>query len=153
MDLILWRHAEAAPGGAGIEDLRRPLTARGERQAARMGRWLDCQLPEGLRVLCSPALRTEQTARTLGRKYRLCAELAPGSTAQELLDCARWPQGRGTVLVVGHQPVLGEVLAQTLGLAGGACAVRKGAVWWLRQRQRVDTLETVLLAVQSPELL
>ncbi|MGB4928034.1 MAG: histidine phosphatase family protein, partial [Giesbergeria sp.] len=34
-----------------------------------------------------------------------------------------------------------------------ACAVRKGAVWWLRQRQRVDTLETVLLAVQSPELL
>jgi len=31
--------------------------------------------------------------------------------------------------------------------------VRKGAVWWLRQRQRVDTWETVLLAVQSPELL
>ena len=25
--------------------------------------------------------------------------------------------------------------------------------WWLRQRQRVDTWETVLLAVQSPELL
>lgn len=153
MDLILWRHAEAVPGGEGIEDLQRPLTVRGERQAARMAQWLDRQLPGGLRLLCSPALRTEQTARTLGRKYRLRAELAPGGSAQDLLDCARWPQGRGAVLVVGHQPVLGEVLAQVLGLAGGTCTVRKGAVWWLRQRQRAEAWETVLLAVQSPELL
>jgi len=138
MDLILWRHAEAEEGDGATEDLQRALTARGERQAARMGRWLDRQLPEGLRVLCSPALR---------------AELAPGGTAQDLLDCARWPDGRGAVLVVGHQPVIGQVLAQLLGMPAGACAVRKGAVWWLRQRERAGAAETVLLTVQSPELL
>jgi phosphohistidine phosphatase len=31
--------------------------------------------------------------------------------------------------------------------------VRKGGVWWLRQRERAGAAETVLLTVQSPELL
>ena len=34
MDLILWRHADAAPGEPDID---RPLTAKGLRQAARVG--------------------------------------------------------------------------------------------------------------------
>lgn len=153
MDLILWRHAEAEEGGEGQDDLLRPLTARGEKQAARMAAWLDRQLPEGLRVLCSPALRTEQTVRALGRKYKLRAELLPDGSAQDLLDLVQWPRTRGAVLVVGHQPVLGQVVARLLGMPAGECAVRKGAVWWLRQRQRMEHSETILLAVQSPELL
>ncbi|WP_312302929.1 histidine phosphatase family protein, partial [Pulveribacter sp.] len=63
MDLILWRHAEAIEARDGEDDLQRALTPRGEKQAARMAAWLDRQLPEGLRVLASPARRTEQTAR------------------------------------------------------------------------------------------
>lgn len=153
MDLILWRHAEAEEGGEGQDDLLRPLTARGEKQAARMAAWLDRQLPEGLRVLCSPALRTEQTARALGRKYKLRAELLPDGSAQDLLELVQWPRTRGAVLVVGHQPVLGQTVARLLGMPAGECAVRKGAVWWLRQRQRMEYSETILLAVQSPELL
>lgn len=153
MDLILWRHAEAEEGGEGQDDLLRPLTARGEKQAARMAAWLDRQLPEGLRVLCSPALRTEQTARALGRKYKLRAELLPDGSAQDLLELVQWPRTRGAVLVVGHQPVLGQTVARLLGMPAGECAVRKGAVWWLRQRQRMEHSETILLAVQSPELL
>jgi len=153
MDLILWRHAEAEEGDEGQDDLLRPLTARGEKQAARMAAWLDRQLPEGLRVLCSPALRTEQTVRALGRKYKLRAELLPDGSAQDLLELVQWPRTRGAVLVVGHQPVLGQTVAKLLGMPAGECAVRKGAVWWLRQRQRMEHSETILLAVQSPELL
>ena len=59
MDLILWRHAEAEEAADGGDDLERALTSRGEKQAARMAGWLDRQLPEGLRVLASPAKRTE----------------------------------------------------------------------------------------------
>ncbi|MBP6559599.1 MAG: histidine phosphatase family protein, partial [Burkholderiaceae bacterium] len=62
MDLILWRHAEAQDEADDREDLQRTLTSRGEKQAARMAAWLDRQLPDGVRVLCSPARRTEQTA-------------------------------------------------------------------------------------------
>ena len=61
MDLILWRHAEAQEEAADLEDLQRTLTHRGEKQAARMAAWLDRQLPDGVRVLCSPAQMTSQT--------------------------------------------------------------------------------------------
>ena len=77
MDLILWRHAEAEDWLAGDsqtgmsnqtgQDLDRSLTQRGEKQAARMAIWLDRQLPEGTRILVSPARRCEQTALALGR--------------------------------------------------------------------------------------
>ena len=153
MDLILWRHAEAEDVEDGREDLARALTPRGEKQAARMAAWLDRQLPEGLRVLASPARRTEQTARALGRKFKMRAELLPGGTPQDLLELAQWPRAKGAVLVVGHQPMLGQTIAQLMGLQSSECAVRKGAVWWLRQRQRLDQSQTVLVAVQSPELL
>ncbi|WP_119964993.1 SixA phosphatase family protein [Simplicispira lacusdiani] len=153
MDLILWRHAEAEEGGEGMDDLQRPLTARGEKQAARMAVWLDRQLPDGLRVLSSPARRAEQTAQALGRKFKLRAELLPDGSPQELLELAQWPRARGAVLVVGHQPALGQTVARLLDMRSGECAVRKGAVWWLRQRQRMDHSETILLAVQAPDFL
>lgn len=153
MDLILWRHAEAQELTAGCEDLARRLTPRGEKQAARMSTWLDRQLPQGARIFVSPAQRTVQTALALGRKYRLMPELAPDGHVDQLLELVQWPEGRGTVLVVGHQPVLGQTIAQLLGLSLAECTVKKGAVWWLRKRQRENGSHTVVVTVQSPELL
>ena len=153
MDLILWRHAHARDLIEGEEDIQRPLTPRGEKQAAHMAAWLRKHLPDGLRVLASPAVRTEQTVKALNRKYKLRAELLPDGLPQDLLELAQWPSAQGAVLVVGHQPMLGQVAAQLLGMQASECAIRKGSVWWLRQRQRLDATETVLLTVQSPEFL
>jgi phosphohistidine phosphatase len=153
MDLILWRHAEAHDAEAGDDDLSRTLTPRGDKQAARVAAWLDRQLPDATRVLVSPAVRAEQTARALGRKYKLREELQPGGTADDLLRLAGWPGGRMPVLVVGHQPTLGQTIARLLGLQGSDCPVRKGAVWWLRSRDRDGQIQTVLMTVQTPELL
>ncbi len=57
------------------------------------------------------------------------------------------------MLVVGHQPQLGQVAAQLLGITAGDCSIRKGALWWLRQRQREGHSATVLLAALTPDLL
>jgi phosphohistidine phosphatase len=165
MDLILWRHAEAedlpdgqalAEPGMHLEagaDLSRPLTARGEKQAARMAAWLDRQLPEGARMLVSPAKRCEQTALALRRKYKVSTEIAPGATPDQLLALVQWPLGKSPILVIGHQPVLGQTIAQLLGLRASECAVKKGAIWWLRSRERDGQVQTVIVTVQSPELL
>lgn len=153
MELILWRHAEAHEAHDGQDDLERALTPRGEKQAARMSAWLDRQLPQGLRVVCSPARRTEQTAQALGRKYKLRAELLPDGTPTDLLELVQWDKGNGAVLVVGHQPLLGQTAAHLLGLGQEACSIRKGAVWWLRRRQRLEHNQTVLMAVMCPEFL
>jgi phosphohistidine phosphatase len=153
MDLIFWRHAEAEDERDGLDDLQRALTARGEKQAARIAKWLDLQLPETTRILCSPALRCEQTVLPLGRKYKLRDELAPGQPADALLAAADWPGARQSVLVVGHQPMLGQAIAQLIGLKSDTCPVRKGAVWWLRTRERDGHQQNVVIAVQSPDVL
>lgn len=157
MDLILWRHAEARDAEPGEDDAARALTPRGERQAKRMAEWLNRFLPESTRVLVSPALRTRQTVEPLSRKTHVVAALAPGATAAQLLAAAHWPDAPEPVLLVGHQPVLGEVVALLLGgeaaAQAGSWAVRKGAVWWLRHRVRLGTSEVLLVSSQSPDLL
>jgi phosphohistidine phosphatase len=153
MDLLLWRHAEAHEAEPGGDDLKRALTSRGEKQAARMAAWLDRQLPDGARILVSPARRAEQTALALGRKYKLREELAPGATVEQLLEVAHWSQGRGVTLLVGHQPVLGQTIARLLAIHGSECNVKKGAVWWLRHRLRDGVSQTTLMSVQSPDIL
>ena len=165
MDLILWRHAEAEDWPEGQSetgdslgsDLERSLTSRGEKQAIRIANWLDRQLPDGTRILVSPARRCEQTALALGRKYKICTDLAPAGTPAQLLELVQWPFAKSPVLIVGHQPTLGQTIAQLLGLQKSECAVKKGAVWWLRYRTRErehdKAGQTVVVTVQSPEIL
>lgn len=153
MDLILWRHAEAFDLEGQEDDLLRPLTARGEKHAQRMAQWLDRQLPEGTRILSSPAVRAEQTVRALQRKYKVRDALSPGASVQDVLEAAQWPEAKFPVLVVGHQPSLGEVAAQLLGMQTDSCHIRKGAVWWLRSRQREGVDQTIILSVTTPEKL
>ena len=160
MDLILWRHAEAEDWPEGnplaASDLERSLTPRGEKQAARVAAWLDRQLPEGTRIVVSPARRCVQTAdalMALGRKFKIRPELAPDADPASLLALVQWPQAKAPVLVIGHQPTLGQTIAQLVGLTQSDCPVKKGALWWLRNRQREGQSQTVVVAVQSPEVL
>lgn len=153
MDLVLWRHAEAHDALEGGDDMARTLTSRGEKQAFRMAAWLDRQLPQSTRILASSSRRTEQTVAALQRKYRFAPELAPGCSVEQLLDLVQWPDAKGCVLVVGHQPTLGQAIARLMGLNATECAVKKGAVWWLRSRSRDSHEQTVLVTVQSPEVL
>jgi phosphohistidine phosphatase len=153
MDLIFWRHAEAFEALEGQDDLSRTLTPKGEKQALRMSQWLDRQLPEGVRVMSSPAVRCEQTVKHLGRKVKYKSELLPDGSLDDLFLTAGWPDSKMSVLIAGHQPVLGRAIAYLLGLPGGDCSVRKGSVWWLRSRVREGVTQTVVVCVQTPELL
>ena len=148
MDLILWRHAEAEPGEP---DLGRRLTAKGLKQAQRMAEWLDGRLPDTTRVLSSPADRAQQTALALKRKFRTVDELAPGATASAVLAAAGWPDARESVLVIGHQPTLGEVSSFLLAGDELPWSIRKGAVWWLSNRVRDGVATVVLKVVIGPD--
>ena len=149
MDLILWRHAEAE---MREPDLQRALTPKGQKQARRMGQWLDAQLPAGCKILVSPAVRTVQTAEALGRKFKVVAQLAPGASAQDVLRAANWPHGKEPVLIVGHQPTLGQVAALLVGGADGDWDIKKATAWWIVQREPQDLDSIYLKAVMAPDL-
>jgi phosphohistidine phosphatase len=153
MDLILWRHAEALDPRDGEEDLDRPLTSKGERQAARVADWLGQQLPASTRVLVSPARRAQQTAAALERKSKTVPALAPDAGVAALLSAARWPDAREPVLVIGHQPTLGLTAAYLLSGQAQTWPLRKGGVIWLRSREREGQAQVLLHAAIAPELL
>lgn len=150
MDLILWRHAEAEDTSP---DMERKLTGRGRKQASRMADWLNPRLPPDIRVLASPATRAWQTAQALGRDYDLVQELEPGASAADLLGVADWPDSVHPILIVGHQPTLGQVAMQLLANQQGDLPVKKAGIWWFTSRERAGELQVVLRAVAGPDWL
>src|SRR5437763_11917864 len=106
MELILWRHADAEDGA---DDMARRLTAKGEKQAAAMAKWLRANLPSQYTLLSSPAVRAQQTAAALGAAIVTDRSLAPGATPAAIVQAAR--KHKGLVIVVGHQPDLGRAAA------------------------------------------
>ena len=120
-DLLIMRHAKSSRESDAATDFDRPLSARGERDAPRMGRWI---LEQGLvldRILSSPARRARQTARRV-------AEAAGFDRAEVEFDDRLYGAGLavllellgeidgGRVLLVCHNPGL-EMLVDRL--AGG----------------------------------
>ena len=153
MDLILWRHAEAFEMREVEDDLARALTPKGERQAQRMAEWLTQRLAHSTRILVSPALRCQQTAKALGKKFKTAPELATDGNGEAVLKAARWPDASEPMLIVGHQPTLGLVASFLLTDVPQPWTIKKGAVWWIRSRNREDGAQVILQAVQSPDCL
>ncbi len=151
MDLLLWRHAEAEDG---FPDIKRKLTPRGEKQAAQMAEWLRKHAPKNLRILVSPAVRCQQTAKALGLPFETDKRLGTESDADSLLAVLGWPDRikDSAVLVVGHQPTLGQTAALLLSGKKADWAVKKGAVWWLRGRSRSEAIRIALRVAVPPDL-
>jgi phosphohistidine phosphatase len=126
VELILWRHCDAA---AGIPDALRALTARGRDDAQRMARWLAPRLPDACRIVASPATRAQQTVQALKRPYATLPALAPGASVDDVLQAAHWPDAAATTLIVGHEPTLGAVVGRLL--PAHHRTLDKGAVVWL----------------------
>ena len=145
MELILWRHADAEDGA---DDLARKLTAKGEKQAARVAKWLRDHLPNEYTVLASPAVRAQATAKALGVAVNTAKELAPGASPAAIIKAAGWPGRDDTVIIVGHQPDLGRAVAQLVAHSRAEWSIRKGGLWWLAAEEPVR-----VRAVISPDLL
>jgi phosphohistidine phosphatase SixA len=114
MRVVVVRHCEAAPGSP---DELRPLTPAGRAAAAALGAELARERPAA--IVCSPLLRTRETAGAIAEACGLQAEvddrLAPGASLDGLRAATA---GRGELVVtVGHQPDCGEIVQAATGRA------------------------------------
>ena len=145
-DLLLWRHADAEDG---FPDSGRALSKKGLKQAKQMAAWLIPRLPEDCRILVSPAKRAQQTAASLELSYTTEPRVGLQAEITDILDATGWPARKGAVLVVGHQPTLGQLAAKLLTGKPSDWSMKKGALWWFSDRAG----ELVLRAVVNLELL
>ena len=118
--LLILRHAKSSWDNSALDDHERPLNARGEKDAPRMGRLVR---DEGLRpelIVSSDAVRARRTAEAIvavtGGQLLLESRLYHAG-ASEILDALREviQQDVATVMIVGHNPGLEELMAQLTG--------------------------------------
>lgn len=128
--LVLLRHARAEHHG-GISDELRPLNPTGRRQAVEVGRsFVAGRLVPDV-VLCSSAVRTRQTFELLASAFGSHPDVeftedlygAGISSTLDLIGAAR--ETAGTVLVVGHEPVMSGVAYVLAGPGSDESAVAR----------------------------
>jgi phosphohistidine phosphatase len=118
--LVLLRHAKSDWSG-GEPDRERPLAPRGRRQAPEAGRWLASHLDRIDLAVVSPAERARSTwslvaAELADAPPARLDERVYGASDDELLDVVReLPEDVGTVLVVGHNPGLEDLVSTLTG--------------------------------------
>ncbi len=121
---MIWllRHGDAEDHAA--DDSSRRLTAKGERQARAAGEALAALGVEIEACLTSPKIRSVETARiaceSLGVEPEIEEALRGGDFDPEQLAA-----GRGTVLIVGHEPDLSRAIQL---LSGGRVEMKKGGL-------------------------
>jgi phosphohistidine phosphatase len=138
--LMLMRHAKSSWADEGMDDFSRPLNGRGHRTAPTIAKWI---VEKGFTpdtVLCSAAVRTQQTLAILTDVWNEhgehhydrhdCPELYLAST-NAILDCVSKRCNTdplpSKVMVIGHNPGL-ELTAsmlsgQFISMATAECIV------------------------------
>jgi phosphohistidine phosphatase len=164
--IILWRHADAAPADIeqGEDDMQRQLTTKGLIQAKKMAVWLNHKLSEPSILVSSPAARAMQTAEALKQKAIEEYALRPSANFQEVLKFLADLEAKNTteieteikprksLIIVGHQPWLGQLVTHLTGFSGAEISIKKGAIWWLRLSINTPHKYKVF-TVQTPTLL
>jgi len=150
MELLLWRHADAEDGSP---DAERALTKKGLKQAKQVAQWLKPRLTGDCLILASPAKRARQTADALDLPYTTEPRIGLHADVAGIVAAANWPRRNGKVVVVGHQPTLGQLAAWLLSGEPAGWSIKKGALWWFSSRAGHGDAQAVLRAVVNPDLL
>ena len=120
--LLVLRHAKSSWDDSSLDDHQRPLNARGERDAPRMGRLarkkrLDVEL-----IISSDAIRAHLTALAVAdaagyRGQILLDERLYHASATEILEVLSSvvDDNIATLMIVGHNPGLEDLVAQLTG--------------------------------------
>jgi phosphohistidine phosphatase len=95
-----------------------------------------------------------QTAVTLSSKVRPEPRLLPGASLEEALQAIKIDETHmrksGHLVVVGHQPLLGQLLSHLVSGKETCWSIKKGALWWL-QRKDAEPFWQVKAAI-GPDL-
>lgn len=150
MQLILWRHAEAE---MGMNDLARELTAKGRKQASKMAVELSRRLPAHYQLWVSEAVRSQQTAAYLSETMQVQAAFNPDADVREMVAHLANIKTDETLILVGHQPWIGDLCAFLLNQDWHSTAywsVKKGAFWWFDIDGEVGVAQAKLRLMLTP---
>ena len=121
--LLALRHAKAVDRDQAPSDAERLLAERGKKDAAALGQLMATRGHVPDRVLCSPSARTRETTSILTRALGVSPavdyveSLYGGGCAAYGEALAACPDSARTVLLVGHNPSMEDLVATLVGRA------------------------------------
>ena len=119
--LLVLRHAKSSWNDPALDDHERPLNKRGRRDGPRMGELLRQHGLKPELVISSDAVRARLTAEAVAGAARytgkilLDQHLYMASPADILSVLSKIPGSADTVMIVGHNPGLEELVEQLTG--------------------------------------
>jgi phosphohistidine phosphatase len=119
--LLLLRHAKSDWDDPSLRDFDRPLAARGERDAPRIGKAFRKRVPVPDLIISSPAARARATIEAVIKAAKLNLrirfdEAVYGASSSELMTLIRrLPDESACVLLVGHNPGFEDMVERLTG--------------------------------------
>lgn len=158
--LYIMRHGIAEEESASGNDADRRLTERGRRRTAQVARGLARIGVAPELIFTSPYRRTVETAQIIARAFPKAAlhempELASGASPTTIVRALQCAAGANRVMLIGHQPDLGELISFLLtGSANlAAIEVKKATVAAIRLAAFPPRPPAVLRWLMSPKQL
>jgi phosphohistidine phosphatase len=161
MRIILFRHGPAGERDPERwpDDGQRPLTARGVERTALAALGLTRLVPGVTRVLTSPLVRARQTADLLveaiggGIPVETFDGLTPGQSARVVLQRLAGLDASESVVLVGHEPDLGQLAGTLLFEAPAALPLKKAGACAIGFEERARAAQGSLEWLVPPRFL
>ena len=130
MQLHILRHADADTKAA--TDSARTLSGKGEEQAREVAQFCRAQGIQPDVIFASPLIRAQQTAKPVAKELNVEVTTAPwlacGAKPEVILAELAGLKNVSAVMLVGHEPDLGNLIAHLLGAESGSIHVRKASL-------------------------
>jgi phosphohistidine phosphatase len=129
--LLLMRHAKSSWDDPALTDHDRPLTPRGRKGAALIAEYLQREGLEPSIVLCTSATRARETLERLRPSFSdsTIIKIEPklyGAGSKELMTrIRRLSQASQSVLIIGHNPAIQELVLALVPNGPKSDAIRK----------------------------
>ena len=160
--LYLLRHAKSSWGDPTLRDFDRPLKKRGREAAERIGERLAAEKLSNPLVICSPAVRTRETAEIVLQSAKLQVEprfddRIYEASLRELVEVVSdVTDVQDIVIMIGHNPGFEELLGFLIGeyRRMPTCALAKikcGDVSWKDVRAGEGSLEWFIAPKELPD--
>jgi phosphohistidine phosphatase len=130
MLLFILRHGHAEPATPGGRDADRPLTAEGKQAVRQVLARAAMAGVEPDQLLVSPYLRARETAEIAREVFELAEPaipsnaLVPESHPESVWDEVRVHADASDLLLVGHNPLLSDLLTVLLGAGAHSIDLR-----------------------------
>ena len=160
--LYLLRHAKSSWADATLRDFDRPLKKRGREAAERVGLRMASENLSNPLIICSPAVRTRETAEIVLTSAKLNVEprfderIYEASLRELVQIVTEIADDRDVVIMIGHNPGFEELLSFLTGeyRRMPTCALAKvgiGDVSWKDVRAGEGSLEWFIAPKELPD--